>query len=157
MADEAISDEAGTILVAGDPVIKEMTADSGADIKPGYVVEETAENDAGACAAGTSGTKPCGVALEKFDSDIDTAFSEDDTIMVALCGSGCIVRSFMDKESDQTVYTGQLTISGNSTSGAWDLAGAMTNSDIRVIIGRVGRYDNTTDGTLRIGYLMLGV
>ena len=155
MADAKISSEAGTILVDGNPLIVELAMDAGADVKPGYLVEQTAITTVGPNATG--GVIPMGVAAEHAEKDIDTAFAANDTVTVYLLGSGCIVRSFMDKESTATVYTGSMAIAGNSVSGAWDLAGAMTNSDIRELVGRVGRYDATVDGSLQIGFLILSI
>ncbi len=157
MAAEKLSGEAATVLVDGEPLIIESTMDAGADVKAGYLVEQTAANTVGANAAGTAAVKPMGVAEVTPRTDIDTLFASGADVTVYLCGSSTIVRSFMDIESSATVYVGQLAIAGNSTSGAWDLAGAMTNSDIRVLVGRVGRLDATVDGSLRIGYLNLSI
>lgn len=155
MAAEKISSEAGIIIVDGDPIIVDLASDAGADAKPGYLVEQTAINTCGANAVG--GIKPMGVAKEHKQLDIDSAFAAGVVVEIYLLGCGVLVRSFMDIESSATVYSGQLAIAGNSTSGAWDLAGAMTNSDIRELVGRVGRYDATVDGSLRVGHLMLSI
>lgn len=156
MSNEVLSQEgADTILVDGFPMVMEMIADAGADLKPGYVAEQTAITTVGANAVG--GTKPMGVAEIDKNLDMNTAFASGAVVKIYLLGSACKVRSYMDKESSATVWNGQLVIAGNSTSGAWDLAGQMTNSDIRELIGRVGRYDATVDGYLRIGHLILNL
>ena len=155
MAAEKISDEAGIILVDGDPIIVDLASDAGADSKPGKLVECTAILTCGASA--TDGTKAMGVAKEHKQLDVDSAFAAGVTVEIYLLGCGVMVRSFMDVVSSQTVWPGTLAVTGSSTSGAWDLGGAMTNSDMRRLVGRVGRYDASVDGSLTVGYLMLSV
>jgi len=155
MATEVISGDGGTIIAAGDPIIVELISDSTGDARPGMLVEQTAATTCGVNAI--TGVKPMGVAMESEELDIDSVFAQYAVVRIVLLGCGVLVRSFMDKESSATVYWGQLCIAGNSTSGAWDLAGAMTNSDIRELVGRVGRYDATVDGSLQVGHLMLSL
>lgn len=155
MAAEVISGEAGIILVDGDPIIVDLASDAGADAKPGKLVECTAILTCGASA--TDGTKSMGVAKEHKQLDIDSAFAAGVTVEIYLLGCGVLVRSFMDTAAAATTWPGVLAVTGGSVSGAWDIGGAMTNSDLRTIVGRIGRYDATVDGSLTVGHLMLSV
>jgi len=153
MATEKISGDGGTILAAGDPLIVELISDAGGDAKPGLLVQQTAETTCGV----TQRTKSMGVAMESEELDIDSVFAQYAVVRIVLLGCGCIVRSFMDQQGSASVYVGNLVITGCSTSGTWDLAGTMTNSDISLLVGRVGRFDATTDGSLKVGWLMLSI
>ena len=154
MADEVLSDEAAMVLVDGDPLVVELKSDSGADAKPAYLVEQTSETECGLNPAG--GTKAMGIAKEDRQLDADSAFAAGKTVVIYQLGCGSKVRGFLDSTSSQTVYSGQIAVAGATTAGTFDLCVAAP-ADIRTLVGRIGRYDASVAGEVRLCYLVLGV
>lgn len=135
---------------------------NGADIKPGHVVTnygEANKNDIDLCDAGEP---PLGIALEHyFDDglagtvrdtpDIDTVYTDNATVRVALIGSGMSVLSYLGGQTTTTtVYEGSRLVAKSSGELQLTTAAATTTTLFNDMNGYVGKsIEYNTGGSLR--------
>jgi len=153
MADESMSSRTRTIIREGNPIILEMRA-NGTDIYPGLVVTGYGETwpDIDLCAGGEY---PLGVVLEHSGNDglttvretpdIDTAYSDNATVRVALLGSGAKVYCKLAAQTTTTaIYPGMKLVVDSSSDGYVSLPSTtdtMLPADWKGFVGRAAEYD----------------
>ena len=116
---EKMGDETGVITVRTN----------GSDIKPGHIVTKTGEtiNTPDVDLVGATDDITLGVVLNEPNQDIDTAYGDNESINVAVIGSGCVCWVWAqancgDLRVGQPVYT-----TGSSNDGfvvPWTLTSA---------------------------------
>jgi len=120
-----------------DAIIEAVT--NGTDIKPGHVVTnvgESNEEDIDLC--GQTET-PLGVVLCNPDHNIDDAYSDNTTVQVARCGSGCKVRVWYQANGGDA-QKGEIVVLGSEAGkvvvyGYTD--GAVNTDTLATKVGRL--------------------
>jgi hypothetical protein len=149
---ETIGTRSQTIVIKGyNPAYIVERRINGADIKPGHVVTgygEANQNDVDLCAAGEPAL---GIALEHYmddglagtvrdTPDIDTLYTDNATVRVALIGSGMTCLSFLGGQTTTTaVYAGSELYA--KSSGVLQLSTFVsTTAQLAAdLVGRVGK------------------
>ena len=128
---EVISGRSRTVCIKGyNPVLVVERTINGSDISPGKFVTNVSEANQSDVDLCESGEGPLGVALEHYldDSlagtirdtpDIDTVYTDNATVRVALCGSGMVCLVFLGGQTTTaSVYGGsKLFVSGSGNLG----------------------------------------
>jgi hypothetical protein len=144
MAKDTFSDTANKVLMYGDPLVAEMTSDSGADIYPGCAVDQTAATTVGLGAVDS--VISMGICSDEGRLAIDSAVAEGGIVNIYLWGSSAMVNGYLDAGGNGALTAGSKLISGDTTAGTMQIAGDLSAVDIRTCNGRLGEYI-TQDGT----------